>query len=404
MMVMTTVNQCKLIGSDHTQERLAGKIAHAHQMFQGKFYLSVLYAFLEGDQDRGKVLCYDGQTWTVVFQADLLSEDEGFFQTSEALYSSMVVFQTSEDPAPCLYVSLVSAVGALLLRSSDGQTFEMIKADSLGTAGLLGVRKLIALDDQMAALMVGTTETDATSWAELPSVYATADPKTIPWSPVSTAKFGKSTNEALSDLALFDQRLFAATVNREEGFEFWEATPSPAAATGLFPWSNIFIRGGSRYILNQLVADMEIFQGSLYLVTGISPVSLLEAKEFSSVCPEVLRVNPDNSWDLIVGAPRFTPYGLRVPLGTLGPGFDEPTNTRLSFIVSHKDCLYVGTQGFKGFQMWSSPDGETWAPVELEGVRQKKILGAASTPFGLVLVLDIGTEQHTTGLEVWLAG
>ncbi|WP_287129732.1 hypothetical protein [Candidatus Cyanaurora vandensis] len=397
MQLNTAVARCTLMGADHTQERLAGTIACAHAQFQGRLYLSVLYAFLEGDQDRGKVLCYTGETWETVFQAPFVDAEEGFFQSSEALYSTMAVFQGTTDTAPCLYVSLVSVVGALLLRSEDGTNFEILREDSLGTPGLLGLRKLLVVGDRLYALALGTTEETPTEWSELPSIYVTHDLQAGDWQTVSTANFGQSTNEGIAEIGAFEDQIFAATVNREDGCQLWRS----ALTDG--DWQEVFIKGASRFVLNQLVTGMAAFQSDLYMVTGISPLSLMEAKEFNFVAPEVLRVHPDNSWDLISGTPRFSPYGLKIPLSALGPGFNEPTNTRMPFLLAHQDRLYVGTQGFKGFQMWSSADGEDWSPVELEGVRQKRILTARSTPLGLVLVLDIGTEQHTTGLEIWVA-
>ena len=38
---------------------------------------------------------------------------------------------------------------------------------------------------------------------------------------------------------------------------------------------------------------------------------------------EILRIYPDGSWDVVIGAPRVTRSGLKIPLACLGPGMDE---------------------------------------------------------------------------------
>ena len=41
---------------------------------------------------------------------------------------------------------------------------------------------------------------------------------------------------------------------------------------------------------------------------------------------EMIRLNPDDTWDLVMGTPRETPDGWRYPLSGMDNGFDWPLN------------------------------------------------------------------------------
>ncbi|MEQ9738304.1 MAG: hypothetical protein RLN67_13900, partial [Algiphilus sp.] len=58
---------------------------------------------------------------------------------------------------------------------------------------------------------------------------------------------------------------------------------------------------------------------------------------------EVLRVWPDDSWELLVGHSRVTPDGIRYPLSGLSPGFDNLFQGYVWRMCVHDGWLYVGT-------------------------------------------------------------
>jgi hypothetical protein len=158
---------------------------------------------------------------------------------------------------------------------------------------------------------------------------------------------------------------------------------------------------------------MVVFQGNLYFASGMPADSYDRGNDISITAPEIIRIYSDDSWDLIVGAPKFTPDGLKVPLSVMGAGFDDSHNCTLQFMTVHNDCLYVGTQGKGGFQLWATEDGEIWEPLRLEPLSDRRdieIYTVVTTPGGLVTVLGKTNLQNTDNplkpkthdVEVWL--
>ena len=73
---------------------------------------------------------------------------------------------------------------------------------------------------------------------------------------------------------------------------------------------------------------MHVFKGRLYVGTD-RPA-------------ELLRINPDDTWDLVVGTPRQTPEGVKRPLSGMDVGFDNPLNIHVWRMQSHNGYLFVG--------------------------------------------------------------
>jgi len=64
---------------------------------------------------------------------------------------------------------------------------------------------------------------------------------------------------------------------------------------------------------------------------------------------EMIRINPDDTWDLIVGTPREAPDGWKEPLSGMGPGFDYWLNEHIWRMCEHEGRMYVGTNDATGF-------------------------------------------------------
>jgi hypothetical protein len=132
---------------------------------------------------------------------------------------------------------------------------------------------------------------------------------------------------------------------------------------------------------------------------------------------ELVRVNPDDTWDLIVGEPRFTPQGLKRPLSGLGIGFGSWFNGHFWRMANHDGHLYLGTwdwsvglKGLKdldtlfgfqyGFDLYRSEDGIHWTALSKTGLGDGHNYGGRSfesTPYGLFL----GTARQRGGLQVF---
>ncbi|WP_204368459.1 hypothetical protein [Neosynechococcus sphagnicola] len=167
---------------------------------------------------------------------------------------------------------------------------------------------------------------------------------------------------------------------------------------------------------------------------------------------ELIRIFPDDRWDLIVGQPRNTPHGMKRPLSSLYAGFGNFFNGYFWCMEVHNNWLYMGTcngsvilswrslesfpgrqrryaeqvgidnivKNQSGFELWRSSDGENWLPVDRLGFSNPYNVGVrnmTSTPYGLfigtanlfgprVAVKQNGAwvyqDNPRGGLEVWL--
>ena len=133
---------------------------------------------------------------------------------------------------------------------------------------------------------------------------------------------------------------------------------------------------------------------------------------------ELIRINPDNTWDLVVGTPRETPEGWKYPLSGMDAGFDYSLNFHIWRMQTHDDYLYVSTadatQHFfggipilkklfrpqMGFDLYATPDGWSFYKITITGfdnIFNNGLRSWASTPYGLFF----GTANEWYGTEVW---
>jgi hypothetical protein len=141
---------------------------------------------------------------------------------------------------------------------------------------------------------------------------------------------------------------------------------------------------------------------------------------------EVLRVNPDDSWELVVGSPRKTPTGQPLlPLSGFDYGYDNFFNIHMWRMGVYPTApgstpwFYVGThdQSTKwrnlkgnigtmlkpgmGFDLFSTPDGWHYSLVTRNGfgdMFNNGMRNFAVTPYGFFM----GTADHFFGTNVYL--
>ncbi|MEI6125742.1 MAG: hypothetical protein WCQ99_04225, partial [Pseudomonadota bacterium] len=152
------------------------------------------------------------------------------------------------------------------------------------------------------------------------------------------------------------------------------------------------------------IVSMHVFNNRLYVGTD-KPA-------------ELIRINPNDTWDLVVGKPRRTPDGKKYPLSGFINGFNWPWNVHIWRMQDHEGVLYAGTadqstrvrnapiygkliESEFGFDLYASANGWTWSPITTNGFGDKWQMGLrtfASTPYGLFL----GTCNFWGGLQIWL--
>lgn len=200
-----------------------------------------------------------------------------------------------------------------------------------------------------------------------------------------------------SHIAAFAGSLFAAINHPTRGFELHAWSDS---TTG---WRRILSRGADRFAANADVLCLVPGDDFLLLASGRSdprPKWLEEGFE-------VLRVNSDETWDLLVGVPRVTPVGFKVPLSTRGPGFDEFQPGALCFFFRAGAAYILGTFEVNGgLKLWTSPDAISWsldsasAEVGCLDVRKVQLV---TLPDALAVVMEINHATRGHSLAVLLA-
>ena len=167
---------------------------------------------------------------------------------------------------------------------------------------------------------------------------------------------------------------------------------------------------------SQSVATMHTVGNQLWVATN-QPV-------------ELVRINPNDTWDLFLGEPRLTTSGTwKYPLTGLGDSFDWFFNIHIHRIQDHDGYLYTASNdlsnGFPmnseagynelfgkryGFDVHRTRNGYYFYPVTFGGFQESDPGGANnwfnftgrvanSTPYGLFF----GTGNNQYGLQMWRA-
>jgi hypothetical protein len=457
---------------------------HSAAWFQGRFYIGItrsnfqmlkvqkifqdlpVYAWpVEGPDDReglytldrrAQIWAYDplSDRWQYVLRSPLVTGTTGEDVARETGYRAMAVFQGDSDPEPALYVAtwaVSRSPGSLVLRSRDGAEFTPVSEYGiLKGLPITATRVLVPFKGRLFTSPTGTRGFDVNfviNVSGVPVIYETRDPASGEWTPACESGFGDPTNLGIFMLSVFNEQLYAGTFNNR-GFQVWR---SDCAGDPPYRWTKVIDEGASRGPLNQVVISMLGFGGALYVGTAIQNGGNDRTNNIGPAASELIRIWPDDSWDLIVGSPRVTPHGKKIPLSGFAPGFGNLFNGYFWSMAVHEGWLYLGTMDSTiwlswlrpdayqdhvsrffervgaenivaneaGCDLWRSADGENWMPVTRTGFDNHYNLGIrnlVSTPHGLfvgvanpfgprVAVPRGGTWQYEDnprgGLEVW---
>jgi hypothetical protein len=284
--------------------------------------------------------------------------------------------------------------------------------------------------------------------AGVPLVFESRDPAAQTWLEASEPGFGDSGNLGIFSLFADDNRLYAGTFNLA-GFQIWA---SDCLGEPPYKWEKLIDKGAGRGPLNQAVATIASFDGAIYIGSGIQGGGNDRVNKIGPAGAELIRLNSDGRWDLIVGDPRVVAGERREPLSGLRAGFGNLFNGYVWTLASHDGWLYAGTFDWSimlrwttgveappkvvqffdhlnpefmianagGADLWRSQDGENWMPVTRQGFDNPYNAGIrnlVSTPHGLfvgtanffgprVAVLRgsewVYEDNERGGLEVWL--
>jgi hypothetical protein len=199
----------------------------------------------------------------------------------------------------------------------------------------------------------------------------------------------------------FNGWLYAGVVDIANGYS---VVKTQAAGPPPYTWIPVVTYGGYRTPSpSQYPISMKIFNGRLYVGT-VNP-------------PEEIRVNADDTWDLVVGDPRQMPDGTwKYPLSGLGEGFNNDFNGHIWRMGLHNGQLFLGTYDnsirykndpnaihiFKtmGFDLFRTVDGWRMTNLSTTGFTNEFDYGVRNfqdTPYGMFF----GTANEYYGLTIY---
>lgn len=400
---------------------------------------------------RAEIWRYDPETdaWERVYKAPIIQGSHGRPIPRDLGYRSMRVFQAENDEPPALYIctwSPAKGPGPLLLRTLDGKNFVSTCEPGLMGLPVTTIRSLTEFKGRLYTTPAGSRGGNPNVSAHS-VIYESEDPAAGKWRPVSDYGFGDIGNKTVFELAVFAGHLYAGTFNLE-GYQIWrtEANGEPP-----YKWEKVIERGAYRGPFNQLSLSMCPFKGALYVGSGVQGGGIDRKNKIGPAAPELIRIHPDGSWDLIVGDERDTPDGLKRSLSGYLPGFENYFNGYFWRLCEHDGWLYLSTldwswalgyakqtnwpeafariinrlggrfilENKSGFDLYRSYDGENWMPVTTNGMGNPYNMGLrtmASTPYGFFLgtanpfgpkVLPFYEDRFVTnprgGCEIFLA-
>ena len=343
------------------------------------------------------------ETWERVYQSPNDVEMPGHpgrYTARDAGYRDMVVFE-EPDGTEALYVcgATVNALWPLMpppriLRSTDGITFEPIPHDPGTILGDLGQDQATFRDFEIYNGRLYVINGRIRGHG---AVLEAEDPAG------GNDNFRWITPQGMKvfEMAPFNGFLYLGIADPWDGYSVVKTD-----ATGTLPYTltPVVTNGGFLEPLpSDSVVSMHVFQDRLYV--GMDKPA------------ELIRINPDDTWDLVVGKPRETPDGWKYPFSGMDAGFDWPLNVHMWRMQEHEGVLYVGTADEStqwgripgldeliswqyGFDLYLSTDGHYFTPITITGFGDKFQMGLrtfASTPHGLFL----GTVSFWYGLRIW---
>jgi len=356
-------------------------------------------------------------SWEMAYRSPLIPGKHGRPAPRDLGYRGMTVFQGASDPKPCLYVSTMSTVlrgcAAHVLRSEDGLNFEPACEPGIGNDRISTFRELVHFDGYLYAPPAG--EGIQFNSSRTGVLMRSRDPRPGNWEVACDLGFGDATNNGIFMMTEANGQLYAGTFNCFEGYQIWA---TPPCGDGPLQWRKVIEKGAYRGPTSEIAMAMVEFNGALYVGSSIQNGGYDRTNLVGPGSGEIIRIWPDDSWELLVGSPRETPLGTIYPRSGMGPGFDNifagytwrmcvhdgwlyattfdwsvflqyahrpsPAARRLLGALSYEQLASVGG----GFEMWRTRDGVSWIPVTLNGMGNPFNYGGrtmVSTPKGLAV-------------------
>lgn len=352
------------------------------------------------------------EAWERLYQSpqDLeIPGHPGKYVARDIGFRGMVVFANPEDGSEGLYVGGVSSelinpgVGPpRMLHSEDGVRFDPIPQEPGTIMGDLGFKqgnmRAMAVYDGRLFVVIGESRGDG-------DLYESRNPA----AGNDNFRIVSPPRMKVYDMCEYNGYLYLGLTQDEEKEGYFVVKTD---ARGELPYTYTVVVPNGGYLTplpSNTVVSMCVFQDRLYVGTD-KPA-------------EIIRINPDDTWDLLVGAPRDTPDGRKEPLSGMAAGFNWALNEHIWQMVAHEDWLYIGTndltslnmknwfvmglpgigdilRAYQGYDLAATRDGVHYTILDRSGFGDGLEVGIrtfASTPYGLFF----GTSNPYYGLRIW---
>ncbi|MEW5801877.1 MAG: hypothetical protein AB1847_07190 [bacterium] len=345
---------------------------------------------------------------------------------------------------------------ARLLRSVDGKTFKEVRSSDGSVLGNIDTFGLRSFTQYKGKLYMTANMNPPQRPKLLEADLATLTPSGTSAYTMNIRQVNNTAEVQPFEIEVFNNYLYIGTVDADNGFSVLKTdctgnppyTFKPVVTHGAYRTDRV---GKDSYNLNEYVISMRVFQNRLYIGTGCGLGGFDFVSKVGPAAAEMIRINPDDSWQLVCGKKRNTPDGLKVPISHLPAGMGNPFSGYFWRMAVHRDWLYVSTMDSSialrnpdvlasldpskllasdddsghnliniadllllpglmgdgisnllgGFDLWKTRNGVQWYPVTTTGFGDKFNIGARimeSTPLGFF----IGTANPYYGTQIWL--
>jgi hypothetical protein len=287
-----------------------------------------------------------------------------------------------------------------ILRTTDGKHFRSVKGrpgvihSHVGPQRPVGYRAMEAFGGALYVTASGGLTGDGV-------VLRVDDPSG------SSPSYRQVSPSSLSvfELSKFDGRLYAGTGDSARGYGVWKA-----GGGRRLRWNPVVTDGAGRGRVVTSVVSMQPYRGRLYVGGSGWGTSVFPSSE-------LIRIGPDNRWDVVVGSPRQVADGItKAPLSGLSDGFGNPFNSHFWRMQTYKGALLLGTNDWSwslhgtagvdaalgsefGFDLYGTCNGNDWWLATRDGFGRPFDFGVrtmAASPAGLF----VGTTNLVDGASV----
>jgi subtilase family serine protease/fibronectin type 3 domain-containing protein len=369
---------------------------------------------------RAEIWQYTPETnsWARVYQSPVIPNPRASGKTIglDIGYRDMQVYTDPSTGKQALYVLGVTAGEYIpeiaqnyrptMLMTTDGTTFTQVPNvpqivnTAFGAQNTMGFRASTVWNNRLFVTMTAGLLGDG-------EVFEVKNPSGS--SPTFTQETPSSWH--VYEMATFNNTIYVGNGDNTTGYSVWKLVND---STTPFTWAPVVTNGAGRGNAITSVVSMHVYKGRLYVgANGWGGGGQPAAEE--------IRINPDDSWDVVVGNARTLPDGtVKAPISGIGDSFGNLFNAHMWRAEDHNGAMYIGTNDastffdptpgigpllestVNGFDIWGTCDGQYFWQVTHDAFGDGHYNFGARTIVSTPVGLFIGSTNHAEGLSVWL--